>query len=82
LTPIVLISEALLQRRILNHTAPKSNVLHRHYVGLSTGDVAGALVGIQVVLAEANRRCLLERLSALKFRTLYFFALRKGVRIK
>ena len=37
-------------RRILNHTAPKSDVLHRHYVGLSTGDVAGAMVGIQEAL--------------------------------
>jgi hypothetical protein len=34
-------------RRILNHTAPKSDVLHRHYVGLNSGDVAGALVQIQ-----------------------------------
>ncbi len=27
-------------RRILNHTAPKTDVLHRHYVGLNEGDVA------------------------------------------
>ena len=37
-------------RRILNHTAPKSDVLHRHYVGLNTGDVAGAMAGIQGAL--------------------------------
>jgi hypothetical protein len=39
-------------RRILNHTAPKRDVLHRHCVGLSEKDVAGALVRIQVALAE------------------------------
>ena len=38
-------------RRILNHTAPKTDVLHRHYVGLDETDVAGALVHIQAVLA-------------------------------
>ncbi|BDT69103.1 hypothetical protein os1_32910 [Comamonadaceae bacterium OS-1] len=37
-------------RRILNHTAPKTDVLHRHYVGLSQGDVAGALVQVQGAL--------------------------------
>ena len=37
-------------RRILNHTAPKTDVLHRHYVGLNEGDVAGALVQIQEAL--------------------------------
>jgi integrase len=37
-------------RRILNHTAPKTDVLHRHYVGLSEGDVAGDLVQIQEAL--------------------------------
>jgi integrase len=37
-------------RRILNHTAPKSDVLHRHYVGLNEADVAGALVKIQEAL--------------------------------
>ena len=30
-------------RRILNHTAPMTDVLHRHYVGLSDGDVADGL---------------------------------------
>jgi hypothetical protein len=34
-------------RRILNHTAPKSNVLHRHCGGLKEADVAGAMVCIQ-----------------------------------
>jgi integrase len=37
-------------RRILNHTAPKSDVLHRHYVGLNEADVAGAMVAIQEAL--------------------------------
>jgi hypothetical protein len=43
------LGDALL-RRILNHTAPKADVLHRHYVGLSEADVAGAFVGIQEAL--------------------------------
>ena len=34
-------------RRILNHTAPKSDVLHSHYVSLNTEDVLPALVVIQ-----------------------------------
>jgi hypothetical protein len=33
--------------RILNHTAPKTDVLHLHYVELNEGDVARALVQIQ-----------------------------------
>jgi hypothetical protein len=37
-------------RRILNHTAPKTDVLHRHYVGLNEGDVSGGLVEIQAAL--------------------------------
>ncbi len=37
-------------RCILNHTAAKTDVLHRHYVGLNEGDVAGALVQIQDAL--------------------------------
>ena len=37
-------------RRILNHTAPKTDVLHRHYVGLNEADVAGALAGVQEAL--------------------------------
>jgi len=44
------LSSAVL-RRILNHTAPKSDVLHRHYIGLSVTDVAGAMVQIQEALA-------------------------------
>jgi intergrase/recombinase len=31
-------------RRILNHTAPKSDVLQRHYVELSATDVAGRML--------------------------------------
>jgi hypothetical protein len=38
------VSSAVL-RRFLNHTAPKTDVLHRHYVGLDVGD---GLVKIQV----------------------------------
>jgi hypothetical protein len=34
-------------RRILNHTAPKTDVLHRHYVGLNEGDVFVGLMAIQ-----------------------------------
>jgi hypothetical protein len=37
-------------RRILNHTAPKSDVLHRHYVSLGVSDVAAAMVQIQEAL--------------------------------
>ena len=37
-------------RRILNHTAPKTDVLHRHYVGLGGVDVSEALVEIQTEL--------------------------------
>lgn len=37
-------------RRILNHTAPKSDVLHRHYVGLNEADMARAMVLIQEAL--------------------------------
>lgn len=37
-------------RRILNHTAPKGDVLHRHYVGLNVGDVTAGLINIQVTL--------------------------------
>ena len=44
------ISDAML-RRIPNHTAPRTDVLHRHYVGLSDGDVAVALAKIQTELA-------------------------------
>ena len=40
------ISDAVL-RRILNHAARKTDVLHRHYVGLSEGDVVNGLRQIQ-----------------------------------
>lgn len=39
-------------RRVLNHTAPKTDVLHRHYVGLNEADVVGALVQIQEALTR------------------------------
>jgi integrase len=39
-------------RRILNHTAPKGDVLHRHYVGLGLGDVLEPLVLIQTELGR------------------------------
>jgi integrase len=42
-------------RRILNHTAPKTDVLHRHYVGLSDGDVSEGLVRIQGALTGLMR---------------------------
>lgn len=35
-------------RRILNHTAPKTDILNRHYVGLSDRDVRDGLQHIQV----------------------------------
>ena len=37
-------------RRILNHTAPKTDVLHRHYVGLGVADVVEPMVRIQEAL--------------------------------
>ena len=42
-------------RRILNHTAPKTDVLHRHYVGLDEGDVLIGLVAIQEALVGMMR---------------------------
>jgi integrase len=39
-------------RRILNHTAPKSDVLHSHYVSLNVQDIAEPLRQIQVALQE------------------------------
>ncbi len=42
-------------RRILNHTAPKTDVLHRHYVGLNEADVACAMVKIQEALTVLMR---------------------------
>lgn len=38
-------------RRILNHTAPKTDVLHRHYVGFNEGDIAPGMTQIQRRLA-------------------------------
>ena len=38
------------QRRILNHTASKSDVLHWHCVSLSVIEVSGALEQIQKAL--------------------------------
>jgi hypothetical protein len=45
-------------RRILKHTAPKTDALRRHYVGLNEGDVAGALVAIreELVVMMQNTR--------------------------
>jgi hypothetical protein len=42
-------------RRILNHTAPKTDVLHRHYVGLNDADVAGGMAQIQEALTGLMR---------------------------
>ena len=33
--------------RILNHTAPKTDVLHRHYVGFNEADIATGMTQIQ-----------------------------------
>ena len=44
------LSSAVL-RRILNHTPPKSDVLHRHYVSLGVSDVAAGMVQTQEALA-------------------------------
>ncbi len=45
------ISDAVM-RRILNHTAPKTDVLHRHYVALGVMDAAESLEKIQQILTE------------------------------
>ena len=45
------VGDAIL-RRILNHTAPKLDVLHKHYVSLSAEDVRTALMMIQSELAN------------------------------
>ena len=39
-------------RRVQNHTAPKTDVLHRHYVGFNDGGVVDGLARIQVTFAE------------------------------
>ncbi|MFZ2326515.1 MAG: integrase family protein [Rhodoferax sp.] len=41
-------------RRILNHTAPKGDVLHRHYVQLESDDMAASLTQIQNTLIERS----------------------------
>jgi integrase len=48
------VSDAVM-RRILNHTAPKADVMHRHYVSLTAEDVAGDLVSIQEALLAYQR---------------------------
>ncbi len=45
------VSDAVM-RRILNHTAPKTDVLHRHYLALGVGDIAEPLEKIQQILTE------------------------------
>jgi integrase len=45
-------------RRILNHTAPKTDVLHRHYVGLNEADVMVGMVKIQDALTGLMRSAL------------------------
>jgi len=42
-------------RRILGHAPKRSDVLHRHYVGLEASDVAEALTRIQAVLIDGLR---------------------------
>jgi hypothetical protein len=42
-------------RRILNHTAPKTDVLHRHYGGLNEADVKAGLVRILETLNDLMR---------------------------
>jgi len=42
-------------RRILNHTAPKTDVLHRHYVGLGVADIADGLERIQGEMVRLSR---------------------------
>ena len=42
-------------RLVLNHTAPKSDVLHRHDVSLGVSDVAAAIVQIQEALTSLMR---------------------------
>jgi len=42
-------------RRILNHTTPKSDTLHKHYVSLAIEDVRPALVMIQNELLAMSK---------------------------
>ena len=48
------IDDAVL-RRILNHTPPRSDVLHRHYVELGAGDLGVDLRRIQERLFEQTK---------------------------
>jgi integrase len=41
-------------RRILNHTPPKSDTLHRHYVAIELAEVSAELVKIQTAVQSAN----------------------------
>ena len=45
------VSDAVL-RRILNHTAPKTDVLNRHYIGLTEEDIVIALTRIQIQIIQ------------------------------
>jgi integrase len=47
------IGDAIL-RRILGHAPKRGDVLHRHYVSLSTSDICGALAQIQVALLKSS----------------------------
>lgn len=48
------LSSAVL-RRILNHTAPKTDILHRHYVGLSVGDVFEPMMALLALLQDGRQ---------------------------
>lgn len=50
-------------RRVLNHTAPKADVLHRHYVGLGVGDVVEGLEQIQAGISALLSNDFLPRLT-------------------
>jgi hypothetical protein len=50
-------------RRILNHAAPKGDVMHRHYVSMDAADVAEALTSIQSVLLGYRGRAALVAAS-------------------
>jgi hypothetical protein len=41
--------------RAVNHTAMKTDVLHRHYVGLNEADVAVAMLRIQEAMSKLMR---------------------------
>jgi integrase len=48
----IAVSDAVM-RRILNHTPPKTDVLHRHYVGVGVVEVEGEMRRLQAVLFDA-----------------------------